>query len=115
MSSLFFFFFFQAEDGIRDATVTGVQTCALPISSALLKSKVLYIYVANYEERHRKSYNAEQFLPHIEIRKKSRQRRGKNVIHQRPTVNPQPSLPEIEPLGQRYREAHRHGCRGGID
>src|SRR5689334_24138587 len=26
------FFFFQAEDGIRDGTVTGVQTCALPIS-----------------------------------------------------------------------------------
>src|SRR5438309_2800878 len=25
------FFFFQAEDGIRDGTVTGVQTCALPI------------------------------------------------------------------------------------
>src|SRR5271170_3679034 len=30
---LFFFFFFQAEDGIRDPLVTGVQTCALPISS----------------------------------------------------------------------------------
>src|SRR6266478_8316463 len=29
---MFFFFFFQAEDGIRDLTVTGVQTCALPIS-----------------------------------------------------------------------------------
>src|SRR5438270_13752776 len=28
------FFFFQAEDGIRDLTVTGVQTCALPISCA---------------------------------------------------------------------------------
>src|SRR5688572_30962979 len=27
----FVFFFFQAEDGIRDLTVTGVQTCALPI------------------------------------------------------------------------------------
>src|SRR5215813_6810001 len=27
------FFFFQAEDGIRDADVTGVQTCALPISA----------------------------------------------------------------------------------
>src|SRR2546421_6709324 len=26
------FFFFQAEDGIRDLIVTGVQTCALPIS-----------------------------------------------------------------------------------
>src|SRR5205085_3927781 len=28
-------FFFQAEDGIRDLTVTGVQTCALPISDGL--------------------------------------------------------------------------------
>src|SRR6266478_8272343 len=28
---MYFFFFFQAEDGIRDLTVTGVQTCALPI------------------------------------------------------------------------------------
>src|SRR5690625_1392598 len=28
---LFFIFFFQAEDGIRDGHVTGVQTCALPI------------------------------------------------------------------------------------
>src|SRR2546430_7705058 len=30
------FFFFQAEDGIRDLTVTGVQTCALPIFIALV-------------------------------------------------------------------------------
>src|SRR2546426_2615905 len=30
----FFFFFFQAEDGIRDYKVTGVQTCALPIYAA---------------------------------------------------------------------------------
>src|SRR6266404_7100574 len=30
-----FFFFFQAEDGIRDKLVTGVQTCALPISEAI--------------------------------------------------------------------------------
>src|SRR2546425_10438398 len=29
---IYFFFFFQAEDGIRDKLVTGVQTCALPIS-----------------------------------------------------------------------------------
>src|SRR2546430_8719658 len=28
------YFFFQAEDGIRDLTVTGVQTCALPIFAA---------------------------------------------------------------------------------
>src|SRR2546427_11265083 len=32
VESFLFFFFFQAEDGIRDLTVTGVQTCALPIS-----------------------------------------------------------------------------------
>ena len=30
-----FFFFFQAEDGIRDWSVTGVQTCALPICCLL--------------------------------------------------------------------------------
>src|SRR5690348_18032826 len=35
----FFFFFFQAEDGIRDGRVTGVQTCALPISD--LTQKIL--------------------------------------------------------------------------
>src|SRR2546429_981991 len=31
--TLCFLFFFQAEDGIRDVAVTGVQTCALPIST----------------------------------------------------------------------------------
>src|SRR2546430_9770350 len=35
---LFSYFFFQAEDGIRDLTVTGVQTCALPISSKTMPS-----------------------------------------------------------------------------
>src|SRR2546430_1062331 len=35
------FFFFQAEDGIRDLTVTGVQTCALPISGVAVASSVL--------------------------------------------------------------------------
>src|SRR2546422_4903543 len=43
---LLFFFFFQAEDGIRDVAVTGVQTCALPISRPL--------------ERHRYSYTEDK-------------------------------------------------------
>src|SRR5437879_13904475 len=30
---MLYYFFFQAEDGIRDTSVTGVQTCALPIST----------------------------------------------------------------------------------
>src|SRR2546425_7408142 len=33
---MMFFFFFQAEDGIRDKLVTGVQTCALPIVLAVI-------------------------------------------------------------------------------
>src|SRR5205823_8719388 len=33
-----FYFFFQAEDGIRDKLVTGVQTCALPISATIRQS-----------------------------------------------------------------------------
>src|SRR2546430_747464 len=37
------FFFFQAEDGIRDLTVTGVQTCALPIS--FTQSNVGYFFL----------------------------------------------------------------------
>src|SRR5256886_2849731 len=37
--SLSVFFFFQAEDGIRDLTVTGVQTCALPIYRAILGAR----------------------------------------------------------------------------
>src|SRR6266481_8026248 len=53
------FFFFQAEDGIRDGTVTGVQTCALPISENDLKPwrrdmwcipKVDGTYVARMED-----------------------------------------------------------------
>src|SRR3989454_5268167 len=37
-----FFFFFQAEDGIRDYKVTGVQTCALPIlvNSAMVSARI---------------------------------------------------------------------------
>src|SRR6267154_3952554 len=57
------FFFFQAEDGIRDGRVTGVQTCALPISGGeavrvgdlgvtlLLATLMTNIFVARYENR----------------------------------------------------------------
>src|SRR2546427_9586922 len=40
---VFFFFFFQAEDGIRDLTVTGVQTCALPISYFVVATMVIAV------------------------------------------------------------------------
>src|SRR5699024_11817247 len=38
---LYYSFFFQAEDGIRYRNVTGVQTCALPISAYFKNSKVV--------------------------------------------------------------------------
>src|SRR3989475_6017919 len=45
--TFFFFFFFQAEDGIRDLTVTGVQTCALPICGDSVHT-IIYKHI--YEE-----------------------------------------------------------------
>src|SRR5256714_14810555 len=42
-----YFFFFQAEDGIRDKLVTGVQTCALPIS---INGHTLFIETAEPRE-----------------------------------------------------------------
>src|SRR3712207_8466011 len=45
LESYYIFFFFQAEDGIRDIGVTGVQTCALPIFlSLLLKNQGLALH-----------------------------------------------------------------------
>src|SRR3989441_10292757 len=44
-----YFFFFQAEDGIRDKLVTGVQTCALPISYRLSPEGEA-IFPKRYEE-----------------------------------------------------------------
>src|SRR5205823_6764525 len=43
---LFVFFFFQAEDGIRDKLVTGVQTCALPIFFAA--SMNVFAHLSNF-------------------------------------------------------------------
>src|SRR5438445_6795973 len=48
MICFFFFFFFQAEDGIRDIGVTGVQTCALPISNAFLHFGMMHIFFNMY-------------------------------------------------------------------
>src|SRR3712207_7721901 len=44
-SMIIFFFFFQAEDGIRDIGVTGVQTCALPISQRMVEEYASRLYV----------------------------------------------------------------------
>src|SRR5215467_14698899 len=56
---LFFFFFFQAEDGIRDYKVTGVQTCALPISDAFSRpSKLRLLEISPTATRSRAAISA---------------------------------------------------------
>src|SRR5260370_34025244 len=58
-----FLFFFQAEDGIRDSSVTGVQTCALPIYRAQQLTpqySVLLINLAIAENATKQSALAEQ-------------------------------------------------------
>src|SRR5256885_5625082 len=49
MCSFHFFFFFQAEDGIRDYKVTGVQTCALPIFQRFRPSKCARLAVQHVQ------------------------------------------------------------------
>src|SRR5256885_7403163 len=44
-------FFFQAEDGIRDYKVTGVQTCALPISASVLGSLITCLWHRTMTDR----------------------------------------------------------------
>src|SRR5699024_11658372 len=61
MSDLCRFFFFQAEDGIRDRNVTGVQTCALPISQ-------LDVYMIDIQIVH-KVYSRPFELPGISLLK----------------------------------------------
>src|SRR5207245_4969037 len=51
-------FFFQAEDGIRDATVTGVQTCALPIWRGLHCRGHRRRHLAGFENRLSRRRNA---------------------------------------------------------
>src|SRR5438445_11855810 len=61
----FFFFFFQAEDGIRDIGVTGVQTCALPISGSQFV----------------------QVLRGLQVVLRTRQERAHTDVHHQPALN----------------------------
>src|SRR5436305_9910471 len=56
-----FCFFFQAEDGIRDADVTGVQTCALPIFGGTLAT----LLGGNYVNRFNLEGRSYQVIPQV--------------------------------------------------
>src|SRR5699024_11346605 len=51
VSSFIIYFFFQAEDGIRDRNVTGVQTCALPISPVLNYPEAVILGIGRIAEK----------------------------------------------------------------
>src|SRR2546425_3753063 len=67
---LFYFFFFQAEDGIRDKLVTGVQTCALPIYGIVVVPSVRW-------PRHARAHRSGN--PQCERRRAVRKRRSANL------------------------------------
>src|SRR2546430_8540494 len=85
-----FVFFFQAEDGIRDLTVTGVQTCALPISPkpmidahidqlAQLRPRTIRLFVQEYFDLYPKRgrYHWETLDKSIETIRSEERRVGK--------------------------------------
>src|SRR2546425_8497984 len=59
---MYVFFFFQAEDGIRDKLVTGVQTCALPISYLYNIDDLQSQVVTNLEQRRLEALKAEDIV-----------------------------------------------------
>src|SRR5207245_3229114 len=86
--------FFQAEDGIRDATVTGVQTCALPILGPLLRRFHQAGHPAG--SAHRSARNAVLYRKHVPVRVHERN------LHRAPWL--------LEP-NQEDRQIGRASCR----
>src|SRR6266850_4027266 len=94
----FFFFFFQAEDGIRDYKVTGVQTCALPISLRRCRLEVYHSgqYLGGSQRADRGRTLSEQPLRQC-VPPDQRGRRGRLDPHwrlapERTRRSPQPAL-----------------------
>src|SRR2546422_6211950 len=69
-----YFFFFQAEDGIRDVAVTGVQTCALPISAIFGASPSAFAPAATASAQAR-GFTPPAFATSRTLRRRSEERR----------------------------------------
>src|SRR5215213_10364724 len=103
---MLFFFFFQAEDGIRDWSVTGVQTCALPIWNQRIACRARHHATRNQclplrarscgsrsEERRVGKERRSRWSPHHSKKKK------KDHHHQTETAN--------EPMRKAWTESER--------
>src|SRR5207249_9182265 len=103
---LYSFFFFQAEDGIRDRNVTGVQTCALPIS-------------ARDRSPSSPGPSWKTPAPCSRLPRKTQMRGGARRLHARRTpctLSVQPRAPTKQKIGRascREREEIREG-EGGV-
>src|ERR1041385_9418514 len=60
-------FFFQAEDGIRDVAVTGVQTCALPISDDAVRLAVHHKATAGPRQPHRSEEHTSELQSRLHL------------------------------------------------
>src|SRR5207253_6691934 len=91
------FFFFQAEDGIRDGHVTGVQTCALPISQIAKRSSTRSRIAASGTTRNSWASG------------------GLGIVAGRSSAETRSDLPGSNPRRSRRSEERRVGkeCRAG--
>src|SRR5690606_40085753 len=86
---LVFFFFFQAEDGIRDFHVTGVQTCALPICSKrepIIGRSIIYgvkFINSDLEQRQRLKFLTNYWNESKKIKRSEERRVGKECRSRR--------------------------------
>src|SRR2546427_4931515 len=101
-----FFFFFQAEDGIRDLTVTGVQTCALPISTTT--SAPFELSKTITRSRSVSMVRNIARLPHPRLPFPRGRFRSPGARRTRPVATQEPSPREGRPLG-RHGEGPRRG------
>src|SRR5215813_8260355 len=117
-----FVFFFQAEDGIRDADVTGVQTCALPISDAGDRLEPADLVTDPMPELCKKTIDGADLLagllPHCVVRARMRLQCGlaREGVDQPfpPARVPQTASVPAEPTGS-PQQALRGIDLGGLD
>src|SRR5205823_10850602 len=79
-----FYFFFQAEDGIRDKLVTGVQTCALPIFGEGQEYRPVVLVVREFGVNLRQASDAQISTRPLEPRDVNGKLLIKHKVHRRP-------------------------------
>src|SRR5205809_7969152 len=95
----FFFFFFQAEDGIRDVAVTGVQTCALPIFDRDGAGDVVYHQHVGVYAYTREALERWVRLPPVPAERWERLEQLRPLLHGVPSGVPLPDPPAAPGLG----------------